>query len=274
MTQKQSAHSHASKIKMIATDIDGTIMKDNFECTDAVRDCIKNLKDVKVVLVTGRMHSATVKVAQYFNLDTPIISFQGGLVKEQTGKTLYERLLDAQTARKIIDWALENNVHLNLYMDDKLYGTKDNEAIMRYTCEREINYNVCDFNNIELKNINKLLAIDFNDADRVTGWMEYLQKEFPQLYIVKSTPYFCEISHPEATKKYAVEFLRKHWGFDKDEVLAIGDQNNDIELLKAGGVAVAMGNATEELKKHADFITKTVDEDGFVYAIEKFCGGK
>jgi Cof subfamily protein (haloacid dehalogenase superfamily) len=260
------------KIKLIATDIDGTIMKDNFECNDAVRDCIRQLSQdgVRVVLVTGRMHSATTKVAEFFGLDTPIISFNGGLIKKQTGEILYERLLDTVPARKILDWGLENNVHLNLYMDDKLYGREENEAIMRYTCEREIPYNICDFRTIELKHINKMLAINFDDADRVTEWMEYLRKEFPQLYIVKSTPYFCEIANPQATKYNGVEFLRNYWGLERGEVLTIGDQDNDIELLKAGGIAVAMGNATAALKAHADYITDTVENDGFVKAVEKF----
>lgn len=71
-------------------------------------------------------------------------------------------------------------------------------------------------------------------------------------------------------KSNAVEFLCKKWGIKKDEVLTIGDQNNDIELLKSGGIKVAMGNATPELKECADFITDTVDNNGFVKAVNKF----
>ena len=113
-------------------------------------------------------------------------------------------------------------------------------------------------------------GIDFDDVERVTGWVDYLKQKLPELYIVKSTPYFCEISNPEAKKSCAVEFLSNYYGIKKEEILAIGDQNNDIELLKSGGVAVAMGNATDELKKHADFVTDTIDNNGFVKAIEKF----
>ena len=118
--------------------------------------------------------------------------------------------------------------------------------------------------------MNKILAIDFDDAERVTGWVNYLKEMMPELYIVKSTPYFCEISNPDAKKSCAVEFLSDYYGIKKDEILTIGDQNNDIELLKSGGIAVAMGNATDELKQHADFVTDTIDNDGFVKAIEKF----
>ena len=114
------------------------------------------------------------------------------------------------------------------------------------------------------------MAIDYSNANRVTGWVEEWVKKYPDLYIVKSTPYFCEIGNKEAKKSKGVDFLRQMWGLEKTEVMAIGDQNNDIELLKAGGIAVAMGNATEELKKYADYITDTVENDGFVKAVEKY----
>ena len=68
-----------------------------------------------------------------------------------------------------------------------------------------------------------------------------------------------------------VEFLQKHWGLKKEEILTIGDQNNDIALLQAGGIKIAMGNATDELKEIADYITDSVFNDGFVKAIDKFC---
>ena len=259
-------------IKMVATDIDGTILNWDFKFSPKVIECIKKLtkNGIKVVLVTGRMHIAALKLAQKLELETPIVSYQGGLIKEQSGKTLYEKTLDINRAKEVIKWAKENNIHINLYMDDVLYVENDNIAIKRYTGERFIPYEVCNFDSLEIKNVNKILAIDFDDAERVTGWVNYLKEMMPELYIVKSTPYFCEISNPDAKKSCAVEFLSDYYGIKKDEILTIGDQNNDIELLKSGGIAVAMGNATDELKQHADFVTDTIDNDGFVKAIEKF----
>lgn len=263
-------------IKMVATDIDGTILNQNFgEFTVEVKDCIRNLcsNGVKVVLVTGRMHVSACHLADELGIKTPIVSYQGGMIKDncKNAKIYYRKDLDPLKAKEIIKWAQKNNIHINLYMDDVLYVEKDNEIIRKYTGARYIQYEVCNFNEIDIKNVNKILAIDYNDAQKVTEWVNYLESKYPELYIVKSTPYFCEISHKDARKSCAVEFLQEHWGIKKEEVLAIGDQNNDIELLKSGGVAVAMGNATEELKKYADFVTDTVDNNGFVKAIEKYC---
>lgn len=259
-------------IKMVATDIDGTIVKWGCDYSDGVKSCVKKLCDngVKVVLVTGRMHCATTHVAEALGLKTPIVSYQGGLIKNNKGETLYQQNLDSDTAKKIIKWARKNDVHINLYLDDKLYVEKDNEFVRKYTDGKFISYEVCSFDDLRIENVNKILAIDFNDAERVTGWVCELRKNHPELYIVKSTPYFCEIGSSKAKKSAGVEFLASQWGIKKDEILTIGDQDNDIELLKAGGVPVAMGNASDELKKYACYITDTVENDGFAKAVDKF----
>ena len=124
--------------------------------------------------------------------------------------------------------------------------------------------------NINKDKINKILAIDYNNKERISKYEKELQEIFPELYIVKSTPYFLEFSNKEASKYCAVKYLQKLWNLKDEEILTIGDQNNDIALLEAGGIKIAMGNATEELKKCADYITDTVYENGFVTAMEKF----
>lgn len=262
-------------IKMVATDIDGTILGGDFEFKPSVKNCIKKLqeKGIKVVLVTGRMHCASEKIAEELGVTTPVISYQGGLVKEICGKqnTLYHCHLNTKRAHEIIKWAQSNNIHINLYMDDILYVEKDDEIIKRYTKARFIDYKVCPFDSLEIKNVNKILAIDYTNPEKVTGWINELRETYPDLYIVKSTPYFCEIAEKKATKGCAVEFLQNLWGIEKEETLAIGDQDNDIELLKSAGIKVAMGNASESLKACADYITEHVDNDGWVKAVEKFC---
>ena len=259
-------------IKLVATDIDGTIFIPEKEFTSGVKDCIKRLSDsgIKVVLVTGRMNAAASKIANDLGLDTPVVSYQGGLVVEN-GKKLYERYLTLEQTERILKWAKEENIHINLYNDDILYSETDCYEVQRYCSNLHTERTIKPFSEIKKDKINKLLAIDYSNPDRITKYEKDLQEKFPDLYIVKSTPYFLEFSNPEASKKCAVEFLQNYWGLKKEEILTIGDQNNDIALLQAGGLKIAMGNATDELKKIADCITDTVYEDGFVKAMEKFC---
>ena len=258
-------------IKLVATDIDGTILIPEGNFTEGVKKCIKELcaKGIKVVLVTGRMNAAAELIAKDLGLETPVISYQGGLVKFN-GETLYKRCLTEEQAQKVIDWAKSENIHLNLYNDDILYSETICPEIERYCNNLHTKYTIKNFCDIKKDNVNKLLAIDYNNPEKVNRLEKELPKVFPDLYIIKSTPYFLEFSNKEGSKYCAVKFLQKYWGIDEAETLTIGDQNNDIALLKAGGIKVAMGNATEELKAVADYVTDSVFNDGFVKAMEKF----
>ena len=259
-------------IKLVATDIDGTILVPEGNFTGEIKDCIKKLikKGIKVVLVTGRMNAAAVRIAKDLGLDTPVISYQGGLIVEN-GKKLYERYLTEDQTKRILDWAKQEKIHINLYNDDILYSETECYEVKRYCNNLHTEFKVQAFDEINKVKINKLLAIDYSNPERISRYEKELQEIFPDLYIVKSTPYFLEFSNPEASKKCAVEFLQNYWNLKKEEILTIGDQNNDIALLQAGGIKISMGNATDELKKEADFITESVYDNGFIKAVEKFC---
>ena len=260
-------------IKLVATDIDGTILiPEEGAFSERVKDCIKKLSNshIKVVLVTGRMNAAACRIAEDLKLTTPVISYQGGLVNDN-GNYLYERYLTEDQAERIIEWGKKENIHLNLYNNDILYSETDCYEIQRYSNNQHTQFVIKPFSEIIKDKINKLLAIDYDNPERINKYEKELPKLFPELYIVKSTPYFLEFSNPEASKYCAVKFLQKYWDLKDDEILTIGDQNNDISLLKAGGIKIAMGNATQELKDCADYITDTVYNDGFIAAIEEFC---
>ena len=258
-------------IKLVATDIDGTILVPDKEFTEGVKSCIKDLqtRGVKVVLVTGRMNKAALLVRDKLCLKTPVISYQGGLINDN-GTILYERYLTEAQTEKIIAWANNEKIHLNLYNNDILYSETDCYEIQKYASRQSVDYVVKPFSEIKKDRVNKVLAIDYENSERIDRYERTLSKIFPELYIVKSTPYFLEFSNSEASKYCDVKFLQKYWGLSDDEILTIGDQNNDIALLQAGGIKVAMGNATEELKKIADYTTDSVENDGFVRAIERF----
>lgn len=259
-------------IKLIATDIDGTILIPEGKFTPEVKNCIRRLRDkgIKIVLVTGRMKASAQLIVSELGLSsTPFVSYQGGLVTENDS-TLYERYLPPEQAERIIAWAKSEKIHINLYNDDILYSESDDDEIQRYCSIQHVSRKIKPFSKIKKDKVNKILAIDYSNPERISRYEKELPKIFPDLYIIKSTQYFLEFSNKEASKYCAVKFLQNYWGLKDDEILTIGDQNNDIELLKAGGIKVAMGNATDELKKYADFITDTVYQNGFVKAVNQF----
>ena len=259
-------------IKMVATDIDGTILRYTGGFTDEVIRCIHDLEsnNIKVVLVTGRMYRSSKKISDEIGLNTSIVAYQGGLVLDENGKVLYEKYIPNETTKKILTWAKTQNVHINLYMNDNLYVEKENEYTLKYATHQKIPFEVTPFDNLNIDNVNKVLLIDYNDPEKISRITEQLQKAFPDMYIVKSTDFFCEVCHKEATKGDGLSCLQKYYGITKEETLSIGDHNNDLELLMSVGIKVAMVNATEELKAIADYVTDTVDNNGFVKAMEKF----
>lgn len=264
-------------IKMLVLDIDGTIFRKDYTASDKVKAKLKLLveRGVKVVLATGRMYAATKAIAKELGLITPVVTYQGGLVKNflEDENTLYERTMEEMHAREVICELKKRNIFFNLYINDVLMVEEDSDLIKNYVDARNIEYKVIgDCENIDLKGLNKILAID-TDTKLIEELQDEMANKFKdRLYVVRSTPMFCEFSDLEATKGNAVRFLAEKWGIKKEEIMACGDQDNDIEMLLAAGVKVAMGNATEDLKRIADFVTETVDNDGVAVAIEKFTG--
>ncbi len=266
-----------TKIKMLVLDIDGTIFRKDYTATKRVKDTLKKIveKGIKVVLCTGRMYAATKQIAKELGLTTPVICYQGGLVKNfcDNEKTLWERTMEKTLALDVIKELKKRKVFFNLYINDILMVEEDNYLIRQYVDARNIKYEVVNnCEELDLTGVNKILAIDDD-----TKLIENLQKEMAEkykdkLYVIRSTPRFCEFSNPEATKGNALRYLAKMWDLKQEEIMACGDQDNDIEMLLAAGTKVAMGNATEDLKKIADYVTDTVDNDGVVKAVEKFIG--
>ena len=212
-------------IKLVATDIDGTILGESGEFTPGVKNCIKTMqeKGIKVVIVTGRMFAAAKQIAKRLNLTTPVVAYQGGMIKKsaESDEVLYDACIPVDDVKQIIRWARGNNIHLNLYSNDILYVEEDNPTIQQYASRQNLDYKIEPFDDIELSHVNKLLAIDYTDAEKVTGWINERRKAMPHLYIVKSTPHFCEFSTPQATKACAIRVLKKYWNLKDDEVVAI-----------------------------------------------------
>ncbi len=259
-------------IKMVVTDIDGTIYSPENGISEKVKTCLHNLinNGVYVAIATGRTYGSAKSVADKIGIKCPLICYQGGLVNSYEGEILDVKYLNPDIAREIIADCRKRNIHLNVYIEDTLYVEDDDQYIKDYIGDKGIDYfKVNSFDELDFSKLNKLLAIKY-DVNFINSFIEELREKYPQIYVVKSFDYFCEIANKEATKGNAIKFLAKKLGFTEKEVMAIGDQNNDIEMVKTAGIGVAMANGTDEIKAEADYITDTVQNDGFVKAVNKF----
>ena len=257
------------KIKLVVTDIDGTLMPINGNLPSPVKETFEKLqkKGIKVVLATGRMYPAAEPVRQELKLDTPIICYQGAMIRDENN-IYFEQNVPKQIAAEIIQHIRSYNAHTNLYLRDRLIVENDDKYIKEYAGDRDLKYEVVSDLLDVVNDATKLLAIH-EDSGLVTKIRDDMIKTYPNLNIVKSTDYYCEFVNPNADKGLAIKFLAEKWGIKQDEILAIGDQDNDIRMLQAAGTSVAMGNGSENIKKIADHICPTVSEYGFKTAMEE-----
>ncbi|GIO31830.1 MULTISPECIES: Cof-type HAD-IIB family hydrolase [Paenibacillus] len=259
--------------KLIAIDIDDTLINDDKEVTPATQKALEAAiaKGAVVTLATGRAYASAQAIARQTGLNVPIITYQGSLVKNlMDEKVLYERYVPKDAAHKLFEYCIQHDLHLQVYIDDKLYAREENQKLIDYcSLNRTPYYIEPDFEKLIEQPTPKMLIID--DPD-------YLDKLIPvfrellgsEVHITKSKPHFLEIMHHEGTKGHALTFLANHFGVDLNETMAIGDSWNDHEMLEAAGLGVAMGNAIQALKDIADDVTLSNNEDGVKAAIEKF----
>jgi Cof subfamily protein (haloacid dehalogenase superfamily) len=259
--------------KLITIDLDDTLLNDDVQVTEDTIEAMKKAisQGVTVTFATGRSFPSAQKIAKQVGLNVPIITYQGSLIKNLLdGHVLYERSIPSEGANYIYEYCEKNGLHLQLYYNEGLYVKEDNDKIKDYARLSSIPYIVAeDFKQIAALPQTKMLIIDEPDLlDRIAAELrEHIQD---QVHITKSKAHYLEFLHKEGNKGAAITFLANHIGCALDEVIAIGDSWNDREMIEAAGLGVAMGNAIDELKAVADYVTYSNNEEGVKHVIEKF----
>ena len=258
-------------IKLVVTDIDGTILGENNTFRPRIIETVERLKKagIPIVLATGRVFAGVYPVAKQLGIDTPIICSQGSIVRHHENM-LWERPVKHEIAREVIEVLREKGVHTNVYTNDMIY-VEDERLMDEYTTGRFVTYELIDnFDNLKFGRVSKLLAITHDEGEMVNLCCELSERYKGVLNICRSHKYYLEFTDIEATKGSAMRHLADLWGIKQEEIFASGDNDNDVELLLNAGIRVATDNATDALKRVAQHICPHVDLDGWADAIEKF----
>lgn len=259
--------------KLIAIDIDDTLLTDDLIVTQGTKDALAEAirSGVFVTLATGRMFPSAKKIADQIELNVPIITYQGSLVKTLLDEqVLYERSVPLDAAKQLLTFCLERDLHLQLYVDDILYVREDNQKGRDYAALTNIPFVIePDLDKLIAMPSTKMLIIDD------PAYLDELATQLAPLigdrvHITKSKAHYLEFTHKEGTKGHAISFMAAHIGCSMDEVIAIGDSWNDHEMIEAAGLGVAMDNAVPKLKELASYITKSNNDEGVRHVIEKF----
>ncbi len=280
-------------IKLVASDLDGTIIdknngiyKDNFK---AISDI--NKSNIPFVVCTGKTYSIYKGLCSSFNASYGIFGNGTSIINLKTGEEIYQSLLDSSIVTSTIKLAKENNLHVHIYTKNQIITEELLYLDLRnYKLQKTNIYN----NKLEFKIVPDLLNYLSKKEIPIskvvissTTSLEKIQEKILNTFdvsvinikkygnfkdkIINKEYEYLDIIPKNASKGNALEILGNYLKIHKDEILAIGDNLNDLDMVENAGIGIAVNNAYSELKQIAQYTTKkTVEQGGFAEAIYKF----
>lgn len=254
-----------SKIKLIMIDLDGTLLNRESRITPETLQVLQSLQDkgLIITLASGRTYASMLPYALELGGEAPLASYNGAWIREPRGNqtTLIHHTLEEPMARQALEILRQRGLHANVYINDELIVEDDNDYIQEYGFTKRVKYRVVSsFDSLSPFNPTKILTID-NDIEKIARIRDELSQK-TEAEIFRSSSIFCEILPPGIDKGWALDFFCEHFGITAAEVIAFGDQENDINMIKKAGTGVAMANALDSVKQAANALAPAHHEDG------------
>jgi Cof subfamily protein (haloacid dehalogenase superfamily) len=261
------------RYRLLVTDLDGTLVTSTREITPRVLTVVRaaQQRGVRVCLATGRMWPSTEPFARRLGADPPAILYNGGLVYDFSTSTVLRRVpLPYAAARAVLEMLREfPSVQPHLYVDDRVFASGPSEETDRYSRR----------NGLLVELVGDLIAFLPSDAMKIliigtpgdlAAVLAQIHARSLPVHAVFSDPTFLEILPQGSSKGTALEFMAQWLRIPLAEVIAVGDNLNDLEMIRAAGLGVAMGNAPPDVQSQADYVTATNDKEGLADVIERF----
>jgi Cof subfamily protein (haloacid dehalogenase superfamily) len=265
-------------IKLIVTDIDGTLLNDNGELGSESKKLVKELMKLNVMVsfATGRLHSAVTEIAKELSLNGYIISLDGAFIKNYTSdKTIYESYLRTNQVKKAITLSEKNLVNIVLCRDSAIYYTENNSVIPSLLSKYGASY-------IKVDSYKEYISgtLEIVCSSDIKESIKQMEEKFNFPYTLGcNTSYFrskknknifyLEIRKAGSSKGKAVTRILKHLSIKPTQTAVVGDWYNDITMFQTKAVKVAMANAIPELLNVADIVTsKSNNKDGIAEFFE------
>ena len=262
--------------KLIAIDMDGTLLNSNKEISNRTIQAIGHAKEkgVNVVLATGRLLKSAQLFADSLELNNHVIACNGAIIIDGSKKVIYSKPMDRNVVEKVMALGKKFNTYYHFYDESQFYSNKYVKEIVDYYSGRGQSIDVKIFDDemeiINDKDLNlyKFLFID-NDLEKLIKLRKELSS-MENISVSKSWTNNLEVMDTGASKGLGLQFLCNRLDISPSEVIAIGDNENDLSMITFAGLGVSMGNGDDIVKKQANYITSTNDEDGVARVIEEF----
>ncbi len=276
------------KYKMLVSDMDYTLLNKDKMVSERNRDAVRKAieKGVHMVVATGRIYTSARVYAKLLGVGTPIIASNGAIIREavfdnplDTEKTIYKDILPMEAVREMIRLSRKHGIFCHFFTEDTIYAEKLVTVSLRYT---EWNQFLGREDQVKIKIVDDIEKAIIEDnvqilksvvVDSSSEKIQLLRNSIVETGIVsvsQSMKDNLEVMNKGVTKGNAVRMLAEMYGIKRDEIIAIGDNENDISMIEYAGMGIAMGNAEESLKNVANHITGDYQEDGVAEAIERF----
>lgn len=268
-------------IKLILSDIDGTILNDDNVVDSGLKQTVAKLrqKDISFVLASARSPEGMLPIAKELDvLDNPIACYNGALVVKDLDKqdftTILSHELEIKEVRQIIEIVHQKfpNVSINLYSGADWYVEKQDKWVEIESKITKLQPIVTDINHlIDVLQVpvHKLLLV--SEPEEIAEVLQYLRNaDMTDSSFYLSKPNYLEITNSHVSKEKALRELAKTYDLSLDKTMTLGDNFNDVPMLKLAGLGVAMQNAPVEVKKCAKVITESNNQNGVSKAIEKY----
>jgi Cof subfamily protein (haloacid dehalogenase superfamily) len=268
-------HKKISQFKLLAIDMDGTTLNGQHELSDRTVNAIQNVynKGVMVLFATGRMSSAVEKHLRRLETTGLVVSHNGALVLDIHKDHIYlHNRVNKSIVDEVVQFYKEYKSILHFNIGDKIIVEKITPLSKQYSQELGITFHLINsFSDIS-EEPTSLLLID--DKSKLTDFLEDICHRYEGLFDHVLIPWIqdtwmLQLLSPNTSKGGAVINLAKQVKIKNHEIISFGDSYNDMEMIQQSGLGIAMGNACEELKKDADYVTRTNDQDGVAYVLEK-----
>jgi hypothetical protein len=264
-------------IQLLALDLDGTIVSGEHGVTPRVRTAIRRAQaqGVAVTIATGRMFRSARRFAQDLGITAPIICYQGALVRHPvTGENLHSSTMPVEPGLDVVAFAKMRRWHINAYVDDELYMETVTPEGRFYAETSDVPIRLIPDLAAAVHRGTTKLVIVADEAD-VPAIVSDLDERFRSvLDITRSHPRFAEAIGQDVSKGQALHLLARALGIAPEATMAIGDNLNDLDLVTAAGIGVAMGDGDPRVRAAADWVTGTYADDGAALAIERFVLGE